>query len=65
MGRNKKPPPTGYTCKTCGRENVFSNYTRKNWDTVLVHHCRCGAEHDVLHGRAKQIKKGQVNEDAA
>jgi hypothetical protein len=44
---------------------VFSNYTRKNWDTVLVHHCRCGAEHDVLHGRAKQIKKGQVNEDAA
>jgi transcription elongation factor Elf1 len=42
----------GFTCTSCGREQLYSPYVYAHWDEKLRYTCSCGERHTIQHGRA-------------
>lgn len=50
----------GYNCKHCNAYHEFPMYVYAHWDIWLTAICtECGAEHEMLRGKTRLIKKGK------
>jgi transcription elongation factor Elf1 len=55
---SKEELPKGFTCKKCGKEEVFPPYVYAHWNEPLTHSCPCGRVHKILRGKAT-VSKGR------
>lgn len=52
--------PTGYKCSTCGKDHKYPAYVYAHWHEPLTHECECGAKHEIVQGKARQVRKGKA-----
>lgn len=52
-----EPKPSGFKCWNCDRENPFTPYVLRMWDSSLDFRCKCGAVYVVRRGEPLRISK--------